>query len=110
MARPQALRGEVWLADLGYAGKRRPCLVLSVPYSDQDRALVAYVPATTSLYGSQFEVSIDAKFLRQNGVFNVQGLAALPQAKLVRKLGELNQEQLAAVEEAVKRWLGFVPQ
>lgn len=55
MARPQALRGEVWLADLGLAAKRRPCLVLSVPYSDQDRALVTYVPATTSLYNSRFD-------------------------------------------------------
>ena len=24
-------RGEVWLVDLGYAAKVRPCLVLSVP-------------------------------------------------------------------------------
>ena len=31
-------RGEVWLTDLGYSGKTRPCLVLSVPAADRDRA------------------------------------------------------------------------
>jgi hypothetical protein len=24
-------RGEVWLTDFGYAGKTRPCLILSIP-------------------------------------------------------------------------------
>ncbi|BAZ02061.1 hypothetical protein NIES37_60690 [Tolypothrix tenuis PCC 7101] len=32
-------RGEVWLVDLGYVAKVRPCLVISVPALDQDRAL-----------------------------------------------------------------------
>ena len=37
---PSPLRGEVWLVDLGLAAKVRPCLVLSVPVTDADRALV----------------------------------------------------------------------
>jgi len=37
MANPN--RGEVWLVDLGYAAKVRPCLVLSIPVNDEDRAL-----------------------------------------------------------------------
>ena len=41
-------RGEIWLADLGYAGKIRPVLILSVPPGDEDRALVTYVIRTTS--------------------------------------------------------------
>jgi mRNA interferase MazF len=28
---PNPNRGEVWLVDLGYAAKVRPCLVLSIP-------------------------------------------------------------------------------
>jgi hypothetical protein len=31
----------------------------------------------------------------------------VPQAKLVRKLGDLTADQLASVEEAVRRWLGL---
>ena len=36
-------RGEIWLADLGYIGKTRPVMILSVPPGDEDRALVTYV-------------------------------------------------------------------
>ena len=41
-------RGEVWLVDLGMAAKVRPALVLSMPATDVDRALVTLVPHTTS--------------------------------------------------------------
>ncbi len=36
-------RGEVWLVDLGYVAKVRPCLVVSIPTLNQDRALVTLV-------------------------------------------------------------------
>lgn len=29
-------RGEVWLVDLGYVAKVRPCLVISIPALDRD--------------------------------------------------------------------------
>ncbi|MEA5532405.1 hypothetical protein [Crocosphaera sp. XPORK-15E] len=32
-------RGEVWLIDLGYVAKIRPCLIISIPTLKQDRAL-----------------------------------------------------------------------
>jgi mRNA-degrading endonuclease toxin of MazEF toxin-antitoxin module len=41
-------RGEIWQADLGYAGKVRPALVLSIEYTDEERDTVTYVPRTTS--------------------------------------------------------------
>jgi mRNA interferase MazF len=70
--------------------------------------LATYVPATTSRFGSRFEVEIDAAFLRQNGVFDPQGIGAIPYAKLGKRIGELTGEQLGAVENAVRRWLGFL--
>jgi mRNA interferase MazF len=46
-------RGDVWLVDLGLAAKTRPCLVLSIPATeDIDRALVTMIPHTTSVRGS----------------------------------------------------------
>ncbi len=99
-------RGEVWLVDLGLAAKVRPCLVLSVPLEDEDRALVTLVPHTTSVYGSRFEVDVQTRFLK-SGVFDAQNLVTIPRAKLIRQLGELSTEQLAAVEDAVRRWLGM---
>jgi mRNA interferase MazF len=101
-------RGEVWLADLGWAAKTRPVLILSVPYSDSDYALLAAVPHTTATRGSGFEVAIEIRGLRP-GAFNVQGTLAVPPHKCIQKLAKLTPGQLRAVETAVARWLGIVP-
>ncbi len=100
-------RGEVWLADLGMAGKVRPVLVMSVPYGESDYALVTVVPHTTSNRGAQFEVPAEVSFL-QTGAFNVQGmLAAVPAAKFIRRLGSLRTNHVQQVEATVQRWLGL---
>jgi len=99
-------RGEVWLVDLGYAAKVRPCLVLSIPVLDQDRALVALVPHTTSPRASRFEVDIKAHYLRP-GVFDAQNLVTVPHAKLIRRLGTLSSAQLQMVTDAVRFWLSL---
>ncbi|MCU0535756.1 MAG: type II toxin-antitoxin system PemK/MazF family toxin [Hydrococcus sp. Prado102] len=79
-------RSEVWLVDLGYVAKVRPCLVISIPVLDRDRALVTLIPHTTSPRGSRFEVQIKAKFLRE-GAFDVQNIITIPHAKLLRNIG-----------------------
>ena len=99
-------RGEVWLVDLGMAAKVRPALVISVPANDADRALATLVPHTTSLRGSRFEAAVTVPFLRA-GAFDTQNLITIPHAKLLRVLGKLNSQQLAAVESAVRFWLGL---
>ncbi|MDA8109846.1 MAG: type II toxin-antitoxin system PemK/MazF family toxin, partial [Betaproteobacteria bacterium] len=52
------LRGEVYMVDLGMAAKVRPCVVLSVPPEEADRALDTLVPHTTAVRRSKFEVSV----------------------------------------------------
>lgn len=99
-------RGEVWLVDLGYVAKTRPCLVMSVLVEKQDRALVTLVAHTTRPRKSRFEVEITASFLRL-GVFDAQTLVTIPYVKLIRKLGSLTNEQLLQVENAVCLWLGI---
>lgn len=99
-------RGEVWMVDLGLAAKVRPCLVLSVPALDQDRSLATVVAHTTSQRGSRFEISVKVPFLRE-GVFDAQNLVTIPHAKLIRQLGALSAEQLARVENIVRKWLGL---
>jgi mRNA interferase MazF len=99
-------RGEVWLVDLGMAAKVRPCLVLSVPFEEQDRSLVCLVPHTTSVRGSRFEVATKARFL-QPGAFDTQSIVTVPTVRLVRKLGVLADMQLSDVESAVLAWLGI---
>jgi mRNA interferase MazF len=91
---PNPNRGEIWLVDLGYAAKVRPCLMLSIPALDEDRALATLVAHTTSARGSRFEVDVKVRFLRV-GVFDAQNLVTIPHAKLIRKLGVLSPDQLS---------------
>ena len=74
--------------------------------AEQDRALVTVVAHTTSPRTSRFEVAITTRFLRP-GVFDAQNLVTISQAKLLRKLGVLSSTQLAAVEVAIREWLGL---
>jgi mRNA-degrading endonuclease toxin of MazEF toxin-antitoxin module len=52
----EIVRGDIWLVDLGMVQKIRPAVVLSIGYQEHERALVTYVPRTTSLRNSRFEV------------------------------------------------------
>ena len=100
------VRSEVWLVDLGMAAKVRPCLVLSVPVGDSDRALVTLVPHTTSARDTSFESVVPTPFLKP-GAFDAQGLVTVPVNRAIRLLGKLNHDQMRAVEVAVCRWLGL---
>ena len=99
-------RGEVWLVDLGLAAKVRPALVISVPPTDQDRALVAIVPHTTSVRGTRFEATCSVSFLKA-GAFDAQGVVTVPLAKLMRRLGTLKPADLAHVDLRLREWLGL---
>jgi mRNA interferase MazF len=99
-------RGEVWQVDFGMTQKVRPALVISVPYSDSDRALIGVIPHTTAMRGSQFEVSVPTRFLAE-GAFLIQGIQAVPPKYFVRRLGILTAEQLQRVEEVLLRWQGL---
>ncbi len=97
-------RGEIWLADLGYAGKIRPVLILSVPPGDEDRALVTYVIRTTSVRSTAYEVAHKARGMKP-GAFDAQGLGTTDRSHLIRRLGQAETLTLASVEERVRAWL-----
>ncbi|MGK0187431.1 MAG: mRNA-degrading endonuclease toxin of MazEF toxin-antitoxin module [Verrucomicrobiales bacterium] len=99
-------RGELWLADLGYIGKTRPVLILSVPPGDSDRALFTYVIRTTSVRGTAYEVQHKARGQRA-GAFDGQGIGTTDKSHLIRKLGTVDGETFAAVEEFVRAWLAL---
>ena len=95
-------RGEVWLWDLGMVEKVRPALVMSVSYGDLDRALITVVPHTTSLRGSEFEITVPVAFLKP-GAFLVQNVATYPAVRAIRTLGVLRKEQFDLVGEGLLR-------
>lgn len=99
-------RGEVWLVDLGLARKTRPALILNVPFGDSDRVVLTVVSHTTSLRGSSFEVIVPVPFLRE-GAFVAQSISTIPIKHALRRLGSLKPQELALVEEGVRRWLGL---
>jgi mRNA interferase MazF len=99
-------RGEIWMVDLGMAAKTRPCLILSVPFRDDEKAVVTYVARTTQIGGGRFEVEHRAPHFLP-GVFDAQNIGTVPVAKLMRLLARLPAERLLEVETAVQRWLGF---
>lgn len=99
-------RGSVWIVDLGMAAKIRPCLVIGVPNSPNDRVLVTVIPHTTSIQQTQYEVHIPKPFLKP-GVFDAQQVVTIAQARLIKPIGRLTQPELEQVENILRLWLGL---
>ena len=94
------------MIDLGLAAKVRPCLVLSIEFRDNERAVVTYVPRTTSLRGGRFEVAHKApRFLP--GAFDAQNLNTVPTVKLLNFMARIDAQTLEQVEAAVSTWLAL---
>jgi mRNA interferase MazF len=83
---PKARRGEIWLIDLGLVQKPRPCVVLSIDYLEHERAVITYIPRTTHLRATRFEVPHRASGF-DPGAFDAQGVGSIPDVKLMRRIG-----------------------
>ncbi len=102
--------GEVWLADLGFAAKFRPVVIVSRQDPDPPRALIIYVPLTTQDRGSPYEVRLPkTRFLEKGSVANVQGIASLPTVRLGRRLGVLSAESMSEIKTAIAWALELEP-
>jgi len=94
--------GEVWLADLGMAGKIRPVVVLLSNTVEAPRTLIIHVPITTQSRGSELEVPLGhLAFLSGDSTANVQAIGALPRIRFERRLGVLPPEDLERVKQAL---------
>jgi mRNA interferase MazF len=106
MARAEIKRGDIRLVDLGMAQKVRPAVILSIAYLDHERALITYVPRTTALRQTRFEVEHRAPGF-DPGAFDAQSIGTMPNVKFVRRIGALDANTLAKVEDAVRAWLAL---
>ena len=104
MAQPK--RGEVWLVDLGLAAKVRPCLLLTDFPADDELALVTVVPHTTAIRGNRWEHDCKKSFLEE-GAFHLQQVQSVSIAKLVRRLGALDEDEMARITERLGSRLGL---
>ena len=101
-----ASRGEIWLVDLGMTSKARPVLIMSIGYDERERAVVSFVPRTTSVRGTRHEVPHQGRGFAP-GAFDTQGVAGVPAVRLIRRLGVVDGPTLARVEGALRSWLGL---
>ncbi|HUS08483.1 MAG TPA: type II toxin-antitoxin system PemK/MazF family toxin [Bryobacteraceae bacterium] len=94
--------GDIWLADLGLAAKTRPVVIVSRQDPNPPRSLVLYVPLTTQLRDSPYEVPLPRlPFLDRESVANVQGLGSLPTVRLERKIGRLSVGIMQQLKDAL---------
>ena len=97
-------RGEVWLTDMGIAGKVRQCLLLTDYPAEDELALITVVPHTTALRGNLWEVSIPQPFLKP-GAFHLQQIQSLSVARLIRCMGSLAESELETLEKKLSERL-----
>jgi mRNA interferase MazF len=101
-------RGDVVLVDLGYAAKVRPCVVVSIPNADSRRNMSVVAPLTTEIRGGECEVPFPKpKWLAEESVVNLIGLAGVDNAKIERLLGPLPTNRLDAIDEVLLRLFGL---
>jgi mRNA interferase MazF len=95
--------GEVWLADMGIAGKTRPVVVLLADGLPVERTLIIHVPVTRQARGGPLEVALGhLTFLDRESVANAQAVGALPRVRFEKYLGTLPAADLARVKAALK--------
>ena len=95
--------GDIYMADMGVAGKVRPVVVVSRRDGDAVRGLVVVVPLTTTIKGGDYEVAIQKpRLLHWQCVANVQGIAAISGHVLERKLGVLAPSDLEKLRQALR--------
>jgi len=77
-------------------------LIVSVAYGALDRALVTILPHYNKPEGSQYEIGINAGFLKP-GAFLLQNVATYPNLRAIRKLGVLKKDQFDLVFSGLLR-------
>ncbi|HWH82114.1 MAG TPA: type II toxin-antitoxin system PemK/MazF family toxin [Burkholderiaceae bacterium] len=92
-------RGDIWLAALdptlgSEIQKTRPCVVVSPPEMNEYLRTVVVAPMTTGSRPAPFR--IDVTFQRKRGLILLDQLRTLDRQRLVKRLGAVKPETLAA--------------
>lgn len=100
--------GQIWKADLGYAGKVRWFVVVSRFDPDAPRALALAVPVTTEYRGSAYEVPLGRlPCFREASFANVQGLTSLRWTDLQEFGGQVPAQLFEQIRRAMRHALEF---
>lgn len=109
-------RGEIWLTALGAArkgelGKNRPAIIMSShEMLVGGEELVVAVPLSSSRTSSTLRPSIPATAgIDADSAAVPRAVRGVARSRLLRRIGEVDRETLAAVERALKLILSFDP-
>jgi mRNA interferase MazF len=96
--------GEVYIIDLGVAGKVRPVVIISREDANAPRALSVVVPLTTENRGSRYEVAMPrVPWLALQSYANVQGIGHVSHHELTTRRGRFQASAIAKIKDAI-RW------
>lgn len=107
-------RGEIWLAVLGAGrkgepGKNRPAVVCSANeiLAGEEHELVVIVPFSSSLPPSRLrpEIGPESGIDRPSAAI-CRGVRGVARTRLLRRLGEVDDEKMAEIERALSLVLG----
>ena len=101
-------RGGVWWADLPFAARRRPVVLLSLNEAYAVRQLVTVAPVTTRVRAIPTEVELGRDDgLPRRCVVNLNIITTIPKQTLKEQIAPLGPGKLAAVERALAFALGL---
>ena len=108
-------RGEIWLVSLGAArrgepGKNRPVVVISVDelFAGGEHELIVVVPISSSRHASKLRPSVSPREgVDAESAAIPRAVRAVARRRLLRRIGVLEVETLAAVEESLETVLGL---
>jgi mRNA interferase MazF len=98
-------RGEIWLAALdptlgSEIQKTRPCVVVSPPEMNDHLRTLVVAPMTTGSRPAPFRIPV--AFQRKSGLILLDQVRTLDRQRLVKRLGVVKPETLAAVLGALQ--------
>ena len=96
--------GEVYLVDLGIAGKVRPVVEVSREDPEAPRALSAVVPLTSQNRDSRYEVKMPrVPWLSLQSFANVQAISSVEHHELTNRRGKFEASVVKQIRES-SRW------
>jgi mRNA-degrading endonuclease toxin of MazEF toxin-antitoxin module len=83
-------------------------VVVSVTNPDSQRNMSVVVPMTTEIRGGECEIHFPKpRWLRQESVVNVLGIAGVDNSKIERRISAFPAEKMSEIESVLKHLLGL---
>ena len=83
--------------------KTRPCLIISADEMNNNLSTVIIAPMTTKSHS--YPTRIKVNFEKKQGWIVLDQIRTVDQLRLVKKLGSINQKEIAAVKNVIKEML-----